>query len=155
MSMLAIVNQFVDSNEVLTTLVSVVVTAGAGFMGRAVFKQGGQRKSKRHYARPYIRSDGTRVRGHYRVSNSYTRERSHGLRWAPRAVIGPMARAAALLLPVDDRPRYVEEYQSELWSLSESGAGCIAQLRYVVRLILCAVPLGLALRRPRRRSAAL
>jgi hypothetical protein len=62
--------------------------------------------------------------------------------------------AAARLLPAADRARYLEEYQAELWVLAWSGAGRLRRLRYALRQLLRILPLGIALRSPRRRSAA-
>jgi hypothetical protein len=59
--------------------------------------------------------------------------------------------AAARLLPAADRARYLEEWQAELWVLAWSGAG---RLRYALRQLLRILPLGIALRSPRRRGAA-
>jgi hypothetical protein len=62
--------------------------------------------------------------------------------------------AAAGLLPAADRARYGEEYRSELWDLARSGAGRLQQLGYALRQLRRALPAGLALRSPRRSSAA-
>ena len=62
--------------------------------------------------------------------------------------------AAARLLPAADRARYLEEYQAELWVLAWSGAGRLRRLRYVLRQLLRILPLGVALRSPRRSGAA-
>jgi hypothetical protein len=62
--------------------------------------------------------------------------------------------AAARLLPAADRARYLEEYQAELWVMAWSGAGRLRRLRYALRQLLRILPLGVALRSPRRRSAA-
>jgi hypothetical protein len=61
---------------------------------------------------------------------------------------------AARLLPAADRARYVEEYQAELWVMAWSGAGRLRRLRYALRQLLRILPLGVALRSPRRRNAA-
>jgi hypothetical protein len=61
---------------------------------------------------------------------------------------------ASFLLPAADRARYSEEYRSELWELAQAGAGRIRQLRYALRQLRNALPMGFALRSPRRRSAA-
>jgi hypothetical protein len=60
---------------------------------------------------------------------------------------------AAFLLPAVDRPRYAEEYRSELWDLAKSGAGQLRQLRYALRQLLNALPMRFTLRSLRRRSA--
>jgi len=62
--------------------------------------------------------------------------------------------AAARLLPAADRARYLEEYQAELWVLAWSGTGRLRRLRYALRQLLRILPLGVALRSPRRRGAA-
>jgi hypothetical protein len=62
--------------------------------------------------------------------------------------------AAARLLPAADRARYIEEYQAELWVMAWSGAGRLRRLRYALRQLLRILPLGVALRSPRRRNAA-
>lgn len=62
--------------------------------------------------------------------------------------------AASRLLPAADRARYAEEYQSELWELSQSAAGRVRQLQYAVRQLVSALPMGFVLRSPRHRSAA-
>jgi hypothetical protein len=61
---------------------------------------------------------------------------------------------ATRLLPIADRVRYFEEYFSELWELAQAGHGRARQLRYALRQLLNAIPMGLALRSPRRRGAA-
>jgi hypothetical protein len=63
--------------------------------------------------------------------------------------------AAVRLLPAADRGRYAAEYLSELWDLAQFGAGRLGQLRYAFRQLVRALPMRLALRAPRRRSAAL
>lgn len=60
---------------------------------------------------------------------------------------------AARLLPADDRARYAEEYRSELWDLSQAGAGHFGQLRYAFCQFRKALPMGFVLRSPRRRSS--
>jgi hypothetical protein len=62
--------------------------------------------------------------------------------------------AAAWLLPAADRPRYCEEYRSELWDLASVGAGRRQQLRYGARQLLRVAPLRVAVLAPRRRNAA-
>jgi hypothetical protein len=62
--------------------------------------------------------------------------------------------AAVRLLPAAERARYAEEYCSELRELAQAGAGRIAQLRYALRQLRNAPSMGLAVRSPRRRSAA-
>jgi hypothetical protein len=62
--------------------------------------------------------------------------------------------AAARLLPAADRARYLEEYQAELWVLAWTGAERLRRLRYALRQLLRILPLGVALRSPRRRNAA-
>jgi len=81
--------------------------------------------------------------------------RARGLREAgvlPSAA-GLLA-AAARLLPAADRARYGEEYRSELWDLARSGAGRLRQLGYALRQLRRALPAAVALRSPRRGSAA-
>ena len=75
-------------------------------------------------------------------------------RVAPTA--GRLLAAAARLLPPADRDRYAEEYQSELWELAQSGTGHgrRRQLGYALRQFRSAPRTGMALRSPRRRSAA-
>ncbi len=60
---------------------------------------------------------------------------------------------AARLLPAADRARYAEEYLSELWDLAQSGVGRLGQLRCAICQLYSVVPMVLALRSPRRRSA--
>lgn len=62
---------------------------------------------------------------------------------------------AARLLPTGDRDRYAEEYRSELWDLTQAGAGRIRQLQYALRQFRSTLPVVVALRSPRRRGAAL
>ncbi len=62
--------------------------------------------------------------------------------------------AASRLLPAGDRARYAEEYRSELWDLAQGGAGRLGQLWYALRQLRSVLPMSLALRSPRRRSAA-
>jgi hypothetical protein len=62
--------------------------------------------------------------------------------------------AAARLLPAADRTRYRNEYCSELWDLAHAGEGHLRQLRYALHQLRRAVPMGVALRSPRRRGAA-
>jgi hypothetical protein len=62
--------------------------------------------------------------------------------------------AAARLLPAADRARYAEEYRSELCDLAQSGDGRLRQFLYALRQLLRVLPMGFALRSPRRRSAA-
>jgi len=60
---------------------------------------------------------------------------------------------AVRLLPAADRARYAEEFLGELRDLARSGGGR-GRLRYALRQLLRTVLMGLALRSPRRRSAA-
>lgn len=53
----------------------------------------------------------------------------------PAKVVRSLARTATRVLPVADRPRYGDEYQSELYELVVAGASWWAQLIYAVRLI--------------------
>jgi hypothetical protein len=76
-----------------------------------------------------------------------------GTRRVARAAVGLVA-TASWLLPASDRARYAEECLRELWDITKSGAGCLLQLKYALRLLLRALPMRLALRSPRRRSAA-
>jgi hypothetical protein len=62
--------------------------------------------------------------------------------------------AATWLLPAADRARYRDEYWSELWDLARSGDRRLRQLRYALRQLCHAVPMGVALRSPHRRGAA-
>ena len=62
--------------------------------------------------------------------------------------------AAVRLLPAADRARYADEYRSELWELAQSGNGRLRQLQYALRQLCSAPAMGVALRWPRRRSAA-
>lgn len=62
--------------------------------------------------------------------------------------------AATWLLPAADKARYRDEYRSELWDLARSGEGRLRQFRYALRQLCHAVPMGVALRSPRRRGAA-
>lgn len=62
--------------------------------------------------------------------------------------------AAVRLLPAADRGRYAAEYLSELWDLAQFGAGRLGQLRYAFCQLVRALPMRLALRGARRRSAA-
>ncbi len=62
--------------------------------------------------------------------------------------------AAAFLLPRVERSQFAEEYQSELWELTQSGAVRLCQLRYALRQLRSAPSVGFALRSPQRRSAA-
>lgn len=62
--------------------------------------------------------------------------------------------AAVRLLPESDRTRYTEEYRAELWDLAQAGAGRIRQLLYALCQVRSAHQMGVALRAPRRRSAA-
>jgi DNA polymerase family A len=61
---------------------------------------------------------------------------------------------AARLLPVASRDRYAEEYRSELWEITQAGAGRIAQLRYAFRQLCNSIPMGVAVRSLRRKSSA-
>jgi hypothetical protein len=72
------------------------------------------------------------------------------LAWPARG----LADAASFLLPSVDRDRYSKEFLSELWDLAQAGAGCFMQMRYALRQLRGALPMRMALRRPRRRSAA-
>ena len=65
-----------------------------------------------------------------------------------------LADAASFLLPSADRDRYSKEFRSELWDLAQDGAGRFMQMRYALRQLRGALPMRMALRRPRRRSAA-
>jgi hypothetical protein len=60
---------------------------------------------------------------------------------------------AVRLLPAADRAQYAQEYLCELWELAQSGVGRRGQLRYALRQLLRVLPMGFALRSPRRRSA--
>lgn len=73
-------------------------------------------------------------------------------RVVPRAA--RLLAAVTRLLPATDRSRYAEEFQSELWDLAQDGAGRIRQLGYALHLLRNIVPMGFALRSPRRRGAA-
>jgi hypothetical protein len=72
------------------------------------------------------------------------------LAWPARG----LADAASFLLPSADRDRYSKEFRSELWDLAQDGAGCFMQMRYALRQLRGALPMRMALRPPRRRSAA-
>lgn len=61
--------------------------------------------------------------------------------------------AAAGLLPVADRGRYLEEFRSELTDLARAGGSRWAQVGYSVRLLASAWRLRAELRSPRRRGA--
>jgi hypothetical protein len=65
-----------------------------------------------------------------------------------------LADAASFLLPSADRDRYSKEFRSELWDLAQDGAGPFIQMRYALRQLRGAFPMRMALRPPRRRSAA-
>ncbi len=65
-----------------------------------------------------------------------------------------LADAASFLLPSADRDRYSQEFRSELWDLAQDGAGRFIQMRYALRQLRGALPMRMALRPPRRRSAA-
>lgn len=62
--------------------------------------------------------------------------------------------AAAILLPAADRTRYVQEYLSELWDLTQADEGRLRQLLYAFRQLRSAISMSRALRSPRRRGAA-
>jgi len=80
------------------------------------------------------------------------RER-RGVRRVVPSAAGLLA-VAVRPLPVADRTRYAEEYRSELWELTQSGAGRWRQLRYALRQLRSSLSVGFALRSPRRRGAA-
>jgi hypothetical protein len=65
-----------------------------------------------------------------------------------------LAAMAARLVPAGDRPRYAEEFRSELWEITQAGADHRRQLGCAARQVLAAVHLWFVLRAPRRRSAA-
>ena len=100
------------------------------------------------------------VRGRY-IAWDLTRDLDRAIRACRRSEakrVVPLAagllEAAARLLPVSDRARFAEEYASELQELAQRGAGRRQQLHYALRQLRRALPMGLALRSPRRRSAA-
>jgi hypothetical protein len=62
---------------------------------------------------------------------------------------------AASLLPEKDRPRFCEEYRSELWDLTSTGATRRQQLGYASRQLLRALSLRAAVLSPRRRRIML
>jgi hypothetical protein len=70
-----------------------------------------------------------------------------------RSAAGLLA-ATVRLLPVAGRARYAEEFRSELSELARAGAGHIRQLGYALRQLCNVLTMGIALRSPRRRSAA-
>lgn len=127
--------------------------------------------------RPYYTRAGAYVRPHYRRSDStpaaepswpeviatsipLLRERralgipARGRSRRPGRPVRGLVSAAAFLVPATDRTRYAQEYRSELWDLAQAGAGSLRQLLYALRQLRRAIPMGLALRSPRRRSAA-
>jgi hypothetical protein len=61
---------------------------------------------------------------------------------------------AGILLPRADRARYMQEYRSELWDLAQTGEGRLRQLLYALRQLRSTIPMGLALRSPRRSKGA-
>jgi hypothetical protein len=98
----------------------------------------------------HVRESHARARQKPRATDACEEPRAR--RVAPSAV-GLLA-AAAYLLPATDRARYAQEYRSELWDLAQSGAGRPRQLRYALSQLRRVVPMGFALRSPRRRGAA-
>jgi hypothetical protein len=72
-------------------------------------------------------------------------------RVAPTA--GRLVVAATRLLPVRERARYTEEFESELWDIAQAGGGRRAQLAYAARQVMAARRLRTGLRVPRRRGA--
>ncbi|MFD0686025.1 hypothetical protein [Actinomadura fibrosa] len=60
---------------------------------------------------------------------------------------------AVRMLPSADRPRYAEEFRSELWELAAADAGRWRQVRHAVRLLVRAPLLRRELTRPRARRA--
>jgi hypothetical protein len=65
---------------------------------------------------------------------------------------GRILAAASRLLPARDRPRYLEEYHSELWDMATAGAGFRQQCRYAAHQLARAASLRSALLDPRRRD---
>jgi hypothetical protein len=74
---------------------------------------------------------------------------------APRVVptAGRLVLAATRLLPVQERSRYTEEFESELWEIAQAGGGRRAQLAYAARQVMAARRLRAGLRVMRRRGA--
>ncbi|WP_207400549.1 hypothetical protein [Actinomadura roseirufa] len=71
-------------------------------------------------------------------------------------VTGAAARTAAWavrVLPAADRPRYSDEFRSELWELAAAGAGRREQFRYAARLLTRAPSLRIELKVSRTRQA--
>lgn len=74
-------------------------------------------------------------------------------RRAPTAFAGGLASAAARLLPVEDRQRYLEEFQAELVDITQAGHGSWSQVTYAAWLLASAPKLRNELRTPHRRRA--
>ncbi len=70
-----------------------------------------------------------------------------------RGVMLRLIRAAAWVLPAEDRARYMEEFRSELFDLAVMGVGRFGQLCYSLRLFGHVLQLRAALAVPRRRGA--
>jgi hypothetical protein len=64
-----------------------------------------------------------------------------------------LATAAARILPMAARPRYEEEFKSELAEIACAGGGRRVQLAYAVRQVMSAARLRHELRAPQHRSA--
>jgi hypothetical protein len=136
------------------TLLLVVATA---LIARRSKEPDNRRDPNRIYRRPHTRRtpDGrpVPVRGHW-VLVSSRQMQSQSARRGPHPATRLLSRVAVIVLPAATRPRYTEEYQSELGDLAEAGIGRLGQIRYVTRVIVRSFPLGVVLRMPNRRSAS-
>ncbi|MBE1485617.1 hypothetical protein [Plantactinospora soyae] len=54
--------------------------------------------------------------------------------WRPNRAAVQILAGLTRILPETNRPRYAEEFRSELWELARSGATCTQQLMYAIRL---------------------
>jgi hypothetical protein len=161
-----ITGTFAENAAVTSATVTIVAPAAAKVIKAAVrWRTRRRRGVPGHFRRV---GSTTHVRPYYRKAKSALIATTFVLRARPRALgisdrghparpgrsVSGLVGAAAFLLPVTDRARYAEEYRSELWDLAQSGAGRLRQLLYALRQLRRAIPMGLALRSPRRRSAA-
>lgn len=111
------------------------------------------------YVNQYKRRDGTTVRAHYRMpfrtSESLDRIWILVQRRRVTVLAESVATIATRLLPPQERARYAEEFQNELWTLAEDGESRRRQLVHAARLVWHAPRLYWALRSPHRRKASL
>jgi hypothetical protein len=101
-----------------------------------------------------VRNQASDIVGNLDSAASYAGDiRGQGERERVTSSAVHVVNAAVRLLPLVDRPRYAEEYLSELRELAHSGGGRLRQLPYAFRQFVHVIPMNSALHSPRRRGA--